>query len=261
MSSDLSITVKDGILLIRLCRPERKNAFTWEMVEAWAAAYSRAATDPDVGAVVLVGEGDSFCSGIDLDSLEEIEDTPLARKEMLSERIHAVARVLAALDKPVIAAVNGAAVGAGLDMALMCDMRFAARSASFCEGYIRLGLVPGDGGCYFLPRLVGVGKALELLLSGESIDAAEAHRIGLVNRVYDDQELLAETLDFASRLAAASPVALRMIKRATYQSLDLDLCTSLDLISSHMGVVMASEDALEARRAFRERREPRFKGR
>lgn len=241
----IAVSARDGVMLVRLERPERKNAFTWPMLEAWAAAYEQAAASDAVGAVVLTGAGDAFCSGVDLEALAEIEDTPLAHKRMLSERVHKVAAALARLDKPVIAAVNGVAVGAGMDMALMCDMRFASPAARFSEGYIRLGLVPGDGGCFFLPRLVGIAKALELLLSGEFVEAAEAHRIGLVNRLYAEDELLERTLEFAARLAASPPTAIQMIKRATYQSLNLDLFTSLDLVSSHMGVVMATEATAE----------------
>ena len=163
----------------------------------------------------------------------------MAAKAFLSERVHAVARAVADLDKPLIAAVNGAAVGAGLDMALMCDLRFAARSATMCEAYITLGLVPGDGGCFFLPRLVGPAKALELLLSGDVVDAEEALRIGMVNRVVEDEDLQAATREFAERLASYSPVAMAMIKRATYASAQLGMSQSLDLISSHFALLAA----------------------
>jgi enoyl-CoA hydratase/carnithine racemase len=143
----------------------------------------------------------------------------------------------------------------------MCDMRFAARSARFSEGYIRVGLVPGDGGAYYLPRLVGIGKALELLLTGDFIDAEEALRIGVVNRVYDDDRLLEETRAFAARIAASPPRVVQMIKRAVYQSSRSDLRTSLDLISSHMGIIQSTHDSQEAIRAFREKRTPQFEGR
>ena len=136
----------------------------------------------------------------------------------------------------MIAAVNGVAVGAGMDMALMCDMRIIARSARLSEGYIRVGLVPGDGGCYYLPRLVGPAKALELLLTGDFIDAEEAARLGIANHVVDDDELPAAVSALARKLADAPPVAVRMIKRAVYQSARTDLRTALDLISSHMSV-------------------------
>jgi enoyl-CoA hydratase/carnithine racemase len=259
--ADLEHSVERGVATIRLNRPERKNAFTLEMIDEWAAHLVAARTDERVNVVVLTGTGDAFCSGADLGRMESAEQTPLERKQQLTDRIHRIALALEDLDKPVIAAVNGVAVGAGMDMALMCDMRFAARSARLSEGYIRVGLVPGDGGCYYLPRLVGTAKALELLLSGDFIDGEEAARLGVVNRVYDDDRLLDETYAFAERLAAGPPIATRMIKRAVYQSAQSDLRTALDLISSHMAVVTSTEDSKEAFRAFREKRQPRFQGR
>ncbi len=261
--ADLEYTVEDGVGTIRLNRPQRKNAFTMEMIEQWGDIVRDVRHDPDVRVLVVTGTGDAFCSGIDLDAFGDPGATvsPLQRRQQLTEHIHRVALGLEDLDKPVIGAVNGVAVGAGMDMALMADLRLAARSARFSESYIRVGLVPGDGGCYFLPRLVGLPKALELLLTGDFVDAEEAERIGMVNRVVDDDELPAATEALARRLAAAPPVAVRMIKRATYQSARSDLRTSLDLIASHFGVITSTDDSSEAMAAFRERRPGRFEGR
>jgi enoyl-CoA hydratase/carnithine racemase len=251
---------KNRVATIQLNRPHRKNAFTLEMIDAWAQALRDAHADDEVRAIVVTGAGDAFCSGVDLEVLNEGEPTPLMRKQQLTDRVHSVARAVQDTDKPVIAAVGGVAVGAGMDMALMCDMRFAARSARFSEGYIRIGLVPGDGGAYFLPRLVGTAKALELLLTGDFVDAAEALRIGLVNRVYEDALLLEETYAFAERLAASPPVAMRMIKRAVHQSASMDMRTSLDLISSHMAILQSTDDYAEAQEAFKERRPGDYTG-
>jgi enoyl-CoA hydratase/carnithine racemase len=259
--ADLEYSVEDGIGTIRLNRPERKNAFTLDMVEQWASLLVAARTHPDVRVLVLTGTGDAFCSGVDLERRNEGRPaTPLARKQVLTDQVHRIALAMEDLDKPVIAAINGTAVGAGLDMALMCDMRIMARSARASEGYIRVGLVPGDGGCYYLPRLVGVAKALELLLTGDFIDADEAARIGLVNHVVDESELDDAVLALARKIADGPPVVVRMIKRATYQSLRTDLRTSLDLISSHTGVVGLMSDSAEAMAAFREKRKPRYTG-
>jgi len=258
--ADLEYEAKDGVGTILLNRPHRKNAFTLEMIDEWAHVLIHARTDPAVRALVLTGAGDGFCSGVDLDALDQRGSPPLQAKRTLTDRIHRVAYAVADLDKPMIAAVNGVAVGAGMDMALMCDIRMAARSARFSEGYVRVGLVPGDGGCYFLPRLVGSAKALELLLTGDFVDAAEAERIGIVNHVYDDELLMQETLAFARRLADGPPVAIAMIKRAVYQSATCDLRTALDLISSHMAVVQSTSDSQEAYRAFVEKRPAVFRG-
>ncbi|NYT62476.1 enoyl-CoA hydratase/isomerase family protein [Alcaligenaceae bacterium] len=259
---DLLFEVVNRVAYIRLNRPEYKNAFTLEMIDQWAQHLIDAANNPDIGVVVLTGQGDSFCSGVDLSIMKTLQErnSALEWKSVLWDRVHKIAFALQQLDKPVIAAVNGVAVGAGMDMALMCDMRFMAASARMSEGYIRVGAVPGDGGCYFLPRLVGRAKALELMLSGDFIDAQESLRIGLVNRVYDDAELQAQTRKFAEELVGKSPIALRMIKRAIDQSLTSDLRTSLDLISSHMGVVLTTEDSAEALAAFQGRRTPQFTG-
>jgi enoyl-CoA hydratase/carnithine racemase len=259
--ADLEYEVNDGVGTILLNRPHKKNAFTLEMIDQWAAVLVAARTDQDVRALVLTGAGDGFCSGVDLDAFKQRESPPLDAKRNLTDRIHRVAYALQDLDKPMIAAVNGVAVGAGMDMALMCDIRLAARSARFSEGYVRVGLVPGDGGCFFLPRLVGSARAMELLLTGDFVDASEAERIGIVNHVYDDDRLMEETMALARRLAAGPPVAIAMIKRALYQSANCDLRTALDLISSHMAVVQSTSDSQEAYRAFVEKRSPIFEGR
>jgi enoyl-CoA hydratase/carnithine racemase len=261
--SDLLWDVHDGVATLTLNRPHRKNAFTFEMIEQWADHLVAARTDDDIRVVVLTGAGDAFCSGVDLDSFAPADGTrpaPLARRRDLSDTIHRVALALEDLDKPVIAAVSGVAVGAGMDMALMCDIRLVSRSARFSEGYVKVGLVPGDGGCYFLPRVVGLPKALELLLTGDMIDADEAYRIGIANQVYDDVVFPEAVAAFAARLAAAPPVTIRLIKRATYQSARSDLRTSLDLIASHMAVVGSTADSAEALAAFREKRAPSYIG-
>jgi len=259
--ADLEYTVADGIGTILLNRPHRKNAFTLDMIDTWARALRDARTDPDVRVVVLTGAGDAFCSGVDLDRRQDATPaTPLERKENLTERIHRIPFALEDLDKPVIAAINGVAVGAGMDMALMCDMRIMARSARLSEGYVRVGLVPGDGGCYYLPRLVGTAKALELLLTGDFIDAEEAGRLGIANHVVEDADLAGAVATLARKIADGPPVAIRTIKRAVYQSARSDLRTALDLISSHMAVVTSTEDSAEALAAFREKRPAHFIG-
>jgi enoyl-CoA hydratase/carnithine racemase len=262
--ADLEWQVANGIATITLNRPHRKNAFTFPMIELWAELLRSAREDDDVRVVVLRGAGGAFCSGIDLESFSPSDGdrpTVLERREQLSDRVHRVALALEDFDKPVIAAMQGVAVGAGFDMALMCDLRIAAASATMSEGYVKVGLVPGDGGCYWLPRLVGISKALELLLTGATIDATEAHRIGLINRVVPDEDFDTAVANLAAALAAAPPVTVRLIKRATYQSARSDLRTSLDLVASHMAVVTSTDDTEEALSALREKRSPIFVGR
>ena len=261
---DLQWSVSDGVGTIRLNRPQARNAFTFDMIREWAQILRAAKSDDAVRVIVLTGTGDkAFCSGVDLGSISNANPnlTPLQRKSQLHDEIHQVAHALADLDKPVIASINGVAVGAGLDMALMCDLRIMSTTAKVSEGYVNVGLTPGDGGAYYLPRIVGISKALELLLTGEFIDAAEALRIGLVNRLAAPEDLTEETQRFARSIADQAPVTVRLIKRATYQSADVDLRTALDLISSHFAVVAATEDAAEALAALKEKRPPNYIGR
>ncbi|MGR6520267.1 enoyl-CoA hydratase/isomerase family protein (plasmid) [Rhodococcus erythropolis] len=259
--ADLEYTVDGGVGTILLNRPQAKNAFTLEMIDAWADALRSARTDPTVRVVVVTGAGSAFCSGIDLSVLDSVGDMPMALKNMLTEGVHQVARAVDDLDKPLIAAVNGAAVGAGMDMALMADIRILSESARYSEAYIRVGLVPGDGGCYYLPRLVGMSKALELLWTGDFVDSGEALRVGLANAVHPDGEFADAYRRFADKLAAQPPINVAMIKRAARQSVHSDLRTALDLISSQLAVVHGTRDSAEARSALAERRTPTFEGR
>lgn len=259
--SDLLYEVKDKIATITLNRPDKLNAFTGPMIDAWARALAEAQADDDVNVVVVTGSGRAFCAGGDVGRMKEGKPTPLENKNQLWENIHRVPRTLEAMDKPVIAMVNGLAVGAGMGMCLMCDVRIASEEARFSTGYVRVGLVPGDGDTYFLPRLVGAAKALELLWTADFVDAQEALRLGIVNRVVPAGDLAQQTRAFAAQIAGGPQVPIRMIKRLVYQSLRLDLRTHLDLVSSHMAVVRETADHAEGVAAFKEKRTPKFQGR
>ncbi|MFC8433567.1 enoyl-CoA hydratase/isomerase family protein [Streptomyces sp. NPDC057253] len=259
--ADLEYSVKDRIATIQLNRARRRNAFTLDMVDAWADRLREAEDDPEVRVIVVTGSGGSFCSGVDLSDFKGEQRDPLAEKELLTRRVHRVALTLEDVSKPVLAAVDGPAVGAGMDMALLCDIRFASRTARFSEGYIKVGLVPGDGGCWLLPRAVGTATALRLLWTGDFVSADEALRIGLVEEVFEADELLDRVYAFAARLAERPPAAVQMIKRAVRQGARHDLRTALDLISSHQAVITSTRDSAEAYAAFREKRPGVFTGR
>ena len=244
--SDLLYEKKDKIATITLNRPDKLNAFTGPMIEAWAKSLADAQADPDVNVVVVTGAGRAFCAGGDVARMGQGEPTQLDHKNMLWEGVHRVPKTLETLDKPVIAMVNGLAVGAGMGMTVMCDVRIAAQSARFSTGYVRVGLVPGDGDTFFLPRLVGPAKALEL---------------GIVQRVVPDAQLKDVTYALARQIADGPQIPIRMIKRLVYQSLRLDLRTHLDLVSSHMGLVRQTSDHAEGVAAFKEKRAPKFQGR
>lgn len=260
MTSNIKVEISDRIQTITLDRPEKKNAFNTEMINEWVTALEEAQKDDNVHVVVITGAGDSFCSGGDVTLMQKGSDSRLDAKNLLWEDIHRVAFTMQKIDKPVIAAINGPAVGAGLDMALMADIRTMAEDARVSEGYVTVGLIPGDGGAYYLPRLVGQSKALELLWTGRFVDSREALEIGLVDFVFSTETLEKQTLALAKRIADGPQIAVRMIKRAVRQSLKSDLETSLDLISSHMAIVTATEDHKEGVNAFLERRKPNFIG-
>jgi len=259
--SELLYEVKDTIATITLNRPDKLNAFTGPMIDAWVKALAEAQADESVNVVVVTGAGRAFCSGGDVGRMRQGEPSALDGKNHLWEGVHRVPKTLEAMDKPVIAMVNGLAVGAGMGMCVMCDLRVAAESARFSTGYVRVGLVPGDGDTYFLPRLVGAAKALELLWTADFIEAAEAHRLGIVQRLVPDAQLKEVTYALAHQIADGPQIPIRMIKRLVYQSLRLDLRTHLDLVSSHMSIVRQTADHAEGVAAFKEKRSPKFQGR
>jgi enoyl-CoA hydratase/carnithine racemase len=261
--ADLLYEVKDKIATITLNRPDKLNAFTGDMIGAWQTSLAEAQADDGVNVVIVTGAGRAFCSGGDVGRMRRDGEAPQALdgKNSLWEGVHRVPKQLEQMDKPVIAMVNGLAVGAGMGMCVMCDVRIAAESARFSTGYVRVGLVPGDGDTFFLPRLVGPAKALELLWTADFIEAPEAHRLGIVQRVVPDAQLQEVTYGVARQIADGPQVPIRMIKRLVYQSLKLDLRTHLDLVSSHMSIVRQTSDHAEGVAAFKEKRPPRFQGR
>lgn len=259
---EIFVQTKDKVALIVMNRPEQRNAFTDTMIEKWAKILEQLRDDPEVNVIVLTGQGSkAFCSGGDLHTLtDSLNRDALGRKNELWTHIHKVAFEMERIDKPIIAAINGVAVGAGLDMALLCDIRFMSDTARVSEGYVKVGLVPGDGGAYLLPRVVGLPNALEMLWTGDFYNAAEALQMGLVNRVYLADELLDKTLEFARGLAQGPSVAIRMMKRAAYQSRNMDLKTAFDLMSSHFAIARETQDHKEGISAMLAKRAPNFVG-
>jgi enoyl-CoA hydratase/carnithine racemase len=261
MSDDILLAVEDGVATITLNRPEKRNAFTNEMLFRWIDMLDECQENTEVKAIVITGAGSGFCAGGDIGRMEEkAARGPLGAKNDLWEITQALPRKMNEVDKPLIAAVNGAAAGGGLDVALMCDIRLASSTAMFAQTYAKLGLFPGAGGAYYLPRLIGAAKALELFWTSRFIDAAEALELGLVNHVYPEAEFRDRVQEFVAGIAAAAPLSTRYIKRALYQGLETDLLTHLDQASSHMAMIRTSQDHLEAVAAFREKRKPVFKG-
>ena len=266
MDSEHLIYRKDeGIATITLNRPQKLNAFTSEMYQGMMQMINDAATDDAVKVLVLTGTGRAFCVGADVKRLEQGLPRRDASHVPIDPSSDTVSRILTLplqrMEKPVIAAVNGIAAGGGLDAACACDIRIASERATFSSVFVRRGIVPTMGGTYFLPRLVGIDRACEMIWTGDLVDAEEAARIGLVTRVVPHDELEAATEELALKIAGGPPLAIKEAKRLIYSGLNTDLESALkDVIKAYTALGL-SEDHREALRAFLEKREPVFKGR
>jgi 2-(1,2-epoxy-1,2-dihydrophenyl)acetyl-CoA isomerase len=254
---------RDRVALITLNRPEALNALLGDMRSQLRETFERVGTDPDVGAIVVTGAGRGFCSGGDINFMEEVMTRGGRFEDFLPllEAGRDVVRAIHATDKPVIAAVNGAAAGAGMNLALACDIRWASESAKFAESFVRIGLHPDWGGIHALPRIVGLSRALELMWTGELIDAAEALRIGVVSRVLPNESLVPDALAFADRLARGPAVALAEIKRSVRASMSMTLEEALAREIEAQERCWKTRDAREGIAAFREKRDPKYEGR
>ena len=258
---EILYTVADQIATITFNRPESQNALSPVLLEETLDAVRATQADDAARVLVLTGAGRAFCSGGDVKSMAQVAGGPVPANREQVGQIQELQRLFRRFTKPFIAAVNGAAYGAGLDLACAADFRLAAETARFCEVYVRLGLAPGGGGAWLLPRIVGLTPALDMVLSGEPIDAATAQRIGLVSRVVPAADLAAATAEFARRFALSAPRGVEVAKRALYRGLDMSLDTALDFIRPHITALRQTEDHQEGLRALRERRLPRFQGR
>jgi 2-(1,2-epoxy-1,2-dihydrophenyl)acetyl-CoA isomerase len=252
-------SVRDNVATITLNRPDKLNAFTGTMREDLLAALRACDDDADVRVVVITGAGRAFCAGGDVEYMSGLQKSgDVASFRKLLDAGRDVILQIATMSRPVIAAVNGIAAGAGCNLALACDYRIAASGAKLSESFVRIGLHPDWGGTWLLPRLVGRSKALEILMTGRMVDAAEALAIGMVDRVTDD--LTAEVDQFTRTLSAAPPIALSGIKRALLASETNDLRTQIDLESEHQLACFRSSDASEGMAAFFEKRAAAFRG-
>ncbi len=249
-----------AVTWLRLNRPETLNALDNELVHALGDGLERVTADAGVRAIVLSGEGGAFCSGADLKEALHALDQGAELGERL-EGFQRSIRLIALARQPVIAAVDGAAVGFGADLALACDLRLLSDRAYFQEKFVGIGLMPDGGGTFHLPRLLGLGRALELLLLGEKLEAPRAVELGLGLRVVSASALVAEALALAQTLSEGPPLALASIKRATRASLDGSLADALAREASGQSELLRSEDLREGVLAWKERRKPRFSGR
>jgi len=255
--------LSEGVLTLTLNRPDSLNAFNDRMTDELKDALKNAERDAQVRAVLITGAGRAFSSGQDLADLKE-RYRPGVVPELggrLRKDYNPIIRRLRTLEKPVIAAVNGVAAGAGASLAFACDLRIASEKASFVEAFIHVGLVPDSGSSYFLPRLVGTGKALEMCLTGEKVDAAQALGLGLVSRVVAPDALLGEAASLAARLAKLPTRAIGLTKRLINESMTGSLDAQLELEAFHQETAGKTEDHVEGVLAFLEKRKPEFRGR
>lgn len=261
-SQELLVQTVQGVRTITLNRPERLNALNAALAEAIQAAINEASADDSVRVIVLTGAGRGFCAGLDLSdsAAAALDGQDRHTKLDVLGWVGRQALTLTMCDKPIIAAINGAAAGAGLSLALAADIRLMAAGTRITTGYLRRGLVPDGGMAFFLPRLVGTSRAAELILTARDIDAEEAERIGLVSRVFPAEGFQEAVASYAADLASGPPIAHTLAKRLLVQSPDLDLRTMLQLELASIKMCFTTEDVREGMLAFLQKRKPAFQG-
>jgi len=251
--------VRDGVAFVTINRPDKLNALNDQVMAELADAAGRIATEDGIRGAILTGAGPkAFVAGADIGDLAR--QGPFDGKAR-AQRGQAVLRLLETCGKPVIAAINGFALGGGCELAMACHIRIASDTAKFGQPEVKLGIAPGYGGTQRLPRLVGKGAALQLILTGEVIDAPEAYRIGLVNRVVPAGDLLAESENMLRGILAMGPLAVRLALEAVDRGLEMTLDEGLLLEANHFGLLAATQDTKEGLTAFLEKRPAKFQGR
>jgi 2-(1,2-epoxy-1,2-dihydrophenyl)acetyl-CoA isomerase len=247
----------DGVATITLNRPQQLNAVNEQLAEEWGMALAEVDRDERVRAVVITGAGRAFCAGQDLATLQG----GMGGGEVLRRMYNPILLAIRRLDKPVVAAINGVAVGAGMNLALACDVRFAAESATFGEVFARIGVIPDSGAFFFLPRMVGLARATELMFNAEIFDARRAESLGLVSAVHSAEEFIPKTMEYARRLAQGPTLVYARIKQGLNEAYGLSLADALEWEAAHQEAITATADYREGVQAFLEKRPAQFRGR
>lgn len=259
----LEICVKNTYQLwITLNNEAQSNAITIPMINSLTSVLQAADFDSQIRVIVLTGKGKNFCSGGDIKAMQEKTgmfsgDSDELRKRYM-QGIQRIPKAIEEVSTPIIALVNGAAIGAGCDLSMMCDLRVGTSQSKFGETFSKIGLVPGDGGTFFLQRVVGFTKAMQMFLTAEIIEGEKALHFGLLNFLYEDSKVIVETEILASTIASLAPIALSMTKKAMKASYLHDLHTSLDMLASFQGITQRTNDHFEALKAFKEKRKAHF---
>lgn len=257
--TELQVSDRGAVRTLTIDRPASRNGLTQELTHELATAVREA--PETIRVIVVTGANGAFCSGLDLkDAMRRGMQPRFELERGMREYFHGMIRALVDSDRPTIAAVDGAAAGFGCDLALACDLRIVSERATFGEIFVRRGLMPDGGSTFHLPRIVGVGRALEMMYTGDLVGAEEAVRIGLANKLYPSSELAARVAELADRLAKGPPLVYRHIKRAVYASLDGDLAAALDREARGQLQLLGSRDFAEGLSAFLQKREPKFTG-
>ena len=258
---------ENWIATLTLNRPERLNAVTPKMAQEILSALEEVDNDDDSRVLVVTGAGKGFCAGADVGGMtggtQQGMGTARNAEEMRRYHSRVVGRIclrLQKMQKPTIAMVNGVAVGGGFDVALACDLRIGSKDARFRNAFVKIGLFPGWGGTWLYPRVMGLGKALEYLFTGDFLGAEEAERLGVLNRMVVPEELEKETMVLARKIAQGPPIAIRLMKLQAYKGLQMDMETALEMAAACETITLNSEDHKEGVAAFREKRDAQFRG-
>jgi enoyl-CoA hydratase/carnithine racemase len=242
MSNEIIYKVEDSIAIIKFNRVENNNSFSIPMLKEWFYYLQDAEKDDNVKGLIITGNGKVFCSGGDIKDMVDGNLSGWKMKDFLTDNVHKIANYMENFPKPTLAAINGAAMGAGLDMALMCDFRIASEKAFFAETYIKLGLVAGDGGAYLLPRIIGLPRALEMLLTGEIVNPEKALQWGLINKIVEQDKLIEESKEYLFKVTKWPKEAVSLMKKLVYNSFKQSFKDHLREVSSHMGMLSSTDE-------------------
>jgi enoyl-CoA hydratase len=254
---NILVAREDNIVIVTINREKVLNALNDETINELLNFFRQSWKDSSIGCVIITGAGKSFIAGADISELRKCDVAGATKTSRIG---HYLMRTIEDFPRPVIAAINGFALGGGCELAISCDIRLASEKAKLGQPEVSLGIIPGYGGTQRLPRLVGRGKAKQLIFSGEMIDAAEAYRIGLVDEVYSPEELMNKAMELAKSIASRGPVAVSLAKECINHGLDVNLRAGCDFEKNSFGVVYGSSDTKEGLTAFLEKRPPKFKG-
>ncbi|MFC1991067.1 enoyl-CoA hydratase/isomerase family protein [Chloroflexota bacterium] len=253
----LTLAREGDTAILTLNRPEQLNAISIPMIESLEKVLDEVSRDTGLKVIIITGAGRGFCAGLDVSALSELATMS---RDVLGKLMQDLTLPLYNFTKPVIAAVNGVAAGAGLAIALLCDIRIGSEKALFTSGYIRMGLTPDIGSTHSLPRLIGTAKAMELMLTGDAFDAAEACRTGILNRMVPEEELMKAAGEMAAKIASGPPIAIRLTRQAIRQGAQNNLEKQLEIECSGFYTCLRTEDHKEGLTAFQKKRKPEFKG-